>query len=128
MGLNAYLCSPAESGFTGTTGLGEPLESLEFIFSGPTVMQAEVRVHLAGMGWGSWKEVKSNYSIRFGAPGTAGPAIEAISFRSTNGTFEGAGHIMNNPNWVGTGLLSDITIGTTGEGRWLEAFWVVPHY
>ncbi|MGC0416349.1 hypothetical protein [Embleya sp. AB8] len=127
VGRTGSLCSPAKAGFTGTTGQNKPLESASFYFDQSTAMTLWVRVHFAEVGWTNWRPITSTYVMQYGDIGVGGPAIEAIDFSSTNGSLTGAGHVQN-VGWVGTGTSSNITIGTTGQARWLEAFWVTPSF
>ncbi|WP_329563458.1 hypothetical protein OG711_37905 [Streptomyces uncialis] len=53
-----------------------------------------------------------------------GQPIQALRFRSTNESMKAAAHVQG-VGWKGTDQLSyDQWIGSIGENRWMEAFWI----
>ncbi|MER7703727.1 hypothetical protein ABTX81_12605 [Kitasatospora sp. NPDC097605] len=119
-GWTSVLCTDGAAGFTGTTGQNDPIDRVYFSVYGD--LDFNVQLHWSNDGTGAERRV---------APGTwaeiynpNGNALEAIHLRSTNETMKAAAHVQN-VGWKGTDLWSyDQWIGSIGEARWMEAFWV----
>ncbi|MFF7456877.1 hypothetical protein [Kitasatospora sp. NPDC008115] len=119
-GWTSLLCTDGAAGFTGTTGQNDPIDRVYFAVYGD--LNFNVQMHWANAGTGVERRVDPGTWAEIYNP--AGNALEAIHLRSTNETMKAAAHVQN-VGWKGTDLWSyDQWIGSIGEARWMEAFWV----
>ncbi|WP_380280882.1 hypothetical protein [Kitasatospora purpeofusca] len=119
-GWTASLCTDGSPGFTGTTGQSDPIDRVMFTVYGD--LDFNVQLHWSIDGTGLDRHVVPNTSVE--VYNVNGNPLEAIRLRSTNETMKAAAHVQN-VGWKGTNLWSyDQWIGSMGENRWMEAFWV----
>ncbi|MFB7476231.1 hypothetical protein [Kitasatospora sp. NPDC056184] len=120
-GWTAQLCTDGAAGFTGTTGHNDPIDMVAFtVFGG---LDFNTQFHWANDGTSIGFNVPAD-GRRIEFWNLSGNPLEAIRLRSTNETMKAAAHVQN-VGWKGTDQWSyDQWIGSIGEARWMEAFWV----
>ncbi|MFF2656209.1 hypothetical protein ACFVUH_02470 [Kitasatospora sp. NPDC058032] len=120
-GWTSTVCSD-EPGFTGTEGHNDPIDGLRFWVNKVADMDFNVQVHWANDGSGWEYHVPPGGSIEL--DNGNGNVVEAIHLRSSNEPMKAAAHVKN-VGWKGTNLFAyDQWIGSIGENRWMEAFWI----
>ncbi|MGW6462007.1 hypothetical protein ACWF94_39795 [Streptomyces sp. NPDC055078] len=121
-GWSATLCTDGAPGYTGAVGENKPIDRIKFYVGTTGAMNFNVQAHWAGTGTGPERHIAPGNSYEF-AHG-AGQPIQALRLRSTNESMKAAAHVQN-VGWKGTGQWSyDQWIGSIGENRWMEAFWI----
>ncbi|WP_380280884.1 hypothetical protein [Kitasatospora purpeofusca] len=117
-GWSNTVCSDGP-GFTGLEGKNDPIDAVRFTVGGGFDFRAQV--HFANTGTTSEIHVPSGSEYEFFNNGNA---IEAIHLRSLNHAMKAAAHVQN-VGWKGTNTWErDQWIGSIGEARWMEAFWI----
>ncbi|MFB7476230.1 hypothetical protein [Kitasatospora sp. NPDC056184] len=117
-GWTNLVCSDGP-GFTGTENKNDPIDSVIFTVGGGFDFRAQV--HFANTGTTGEVYVPSGYQYQFYNDGNA---VEAIHLRSLNHAMKAAAHVQN-VGWKGTNTWErDQWIGSIGEARWMEAFWI----
>ncbi|MGW4897478.1 hypothetical protein ACWEQL_35295 [Kitasatospora sp. NPDC004240] len=120
-GWSAAKCSDSE-GYTGTEGQNDPIDVVRFWVGTTGALNFNVQVHWANDGNSSEYYVAPGNSIELS--NIHGNPLQAIHLRSTNETMKAAAHVQN-VGWKGTNQWSyDQWIGSIGENRWMEAFWI----
>ncbi|MEK2490906.1 hypothetical protein WN990_15225 [Kitasatospora purpeofusca] len=111
-----------QSGFTGSEGRNDPIDAVYF-YVGPTGgMDFNVETHWANFGTAPEAHIAPGDGLMMW--NSNGSALEAIHLRSFNQSMMAAAHVKD-VGWKGTGLRSyDQWIGSIGENRWMEAFWI----
>lgn len=121
-GWSAELCTDGNSGFTGTVGENKPIDRIKFYVGTVGAMNFNVQAHWAETGTGSEHYIAPGSSFEFVHAG--GQPIQALRLRSTNESMKAAAHVQD-VGWKGTDQWSyDQWIGSIGENRWMEAFWL----
>ncbi|MFE6865021.1 hypothetical protein ACFVFS_00525 [Kitasatospora sp. NPDC057692] len=119
-GWSAILCTDGAPGFTGTTGHNDPIDRVVFWVGGG--LDFNTQLHWANDGTSQGFHVASGDGLELW--NTHGNALEAIRLWSSNDLMKAAAHVQN-VGWKGTDRWSpDQWIGSIGEARWMEAFWV----
>lgn len=125
-GDTAVRCSNT-GGWTGLTGENEPIEAAEFWYysvADRAGMAMAITPHFADFGTGGEKAMPVYpYSVIVGYKNTAWHPLQALRLRSTTHNTHGAAHVQN-VGWKGFGPAMDQWIGSIGENRWMEAFYV----
>ncbi|WP_380280860.1 hypothetical protein [Kitasatospora purpeofusca] len=107
-------------GFTGTENHNDPIDRVIFTVGGG--LDFHTQLHFANEGTAPAVHVPSSYQIEFWNPN--GNVIEAIHLWSSNAPMKAAAHVQN-VGWKGTDQWSyNQWIGSIGEARWMEAFWI----
>ncbi|MFD4831484.1 hypothetical protein ACFWPV_16780 [Streptomyces uncialis] len=122
-GWSATLCTDGTTpGFTGTVGENKPIDRIKFYVGTTGAMNFNVQAHWAETGTGAERHIAPGGSFEFSHNG--GQPIQALRFRSTNESMKAAAHVQG-VGWKGTDQWSyDQWIGSIGENRWMEAFWI----
>ncbi|MGC5344071.1 hypothetical protein ACPXCE_27185 [Streptomyces sp. DT24] len=121
-GWSALLCTDGAAGYTGTVGQNKPIDEVYFYVGTVGALNFNVQVHWAEDGTSGEYNVPPGTSIQLS--NVHGQPLQAIRLRSTNETLKAAAHVQN-VGWKGTDQWSyDQWIGSIGENRWMEAFWV----
>ncbi|MFJ8434651.1 hypothetical protein ACIQ9P_25460 [Kitasatospora sp. NPDC094019] len=116
----AKVCSDGP-GFTGTEGRNDPIVSVRFWVGTVGDMDLTVALHFAEIGTLPEVTLLSGDAVEIDA---VGRALEAIHLQSDSESMKAAAHVQN-VGWKGTDQWSyDQWIGSIGEGRWMEAFWI----
>ncbi|MGC0415024.1 UrcA family protein [Embleya sp. AB8] len=119
---SAKLCTDGAAGYTGTVGQNKPIDEIYFEVGTTGALNFNVQAHWAEDGTGSENNVPPGTWIRIG--NIHGQPLQAIHLRSTNETLKAAAHVQD-VGWKSTDQwLYDQWIGSIGENRWMEAFWV----
>ncbi|MFE2108360.1 hypothetical protein ACFXAF_21195 [Kitasatospora sp. NPDC059463] len=118
-GWTNTVCSDGP-GFTGSEGHNDPIDRVVFTVGGG--LDFNTQLHFRNEGTTAPIHVPSSYQVELSNPN--GNVIEAIRLWSSNAPMKAAAHVQN-VGWKGTDQWSyDQWIGSIGEARWMEAFWI----
>ncbi|WEV28918.1 hypothetical protein OYE22_29835 [Streptomyces sp. 71268] len=121
-GWSATLCTDGADGYTGTVGENKPIDRIKFYVGTTGAMNLNVQAHWAETGTGPEHYIAPGTSYEFSHSG--GQPVQALRLRSNNETMKAAAHVQG-VGWKGTNAWSyDQWIGSIGENRWMEAFWI----
>nr|BEK69265.1 hypothetical protein KPHV_64920 [Kitasatospora purpeofusca] len=111
-----------QSGFTGSEGHSDPIDAVRFFVGTTGGMDFNVQTHWANFGTTPEAHIAPGEGLLM--VHSNGNALEAIHLRSSNERMMASAHVKD-VGWKGTGLWSyDQWIGSIGENRWMEAFWI----
>ncbi|MFD4908875.1 hypothetical protein [Kitasatospora purpeofusca] len=111
-----------QSSFTGSVGQGDPIDAVYFAVGTTGGMDFNVQLHWANDGSGPERHVAPGETVTVVNP--QGNVLEAIHLRSSNESMKAGAHVKD-VGWKGTDQWSyDQWIGSIGEARWMEAFWI----
>ncbi|MFJ8434891.1 hypothetical protein ACIQ9P_26680 [Kitasatospora sp. NPDC094019] len=120
-GWTSTICTD-QSGFTGSQGQVDPIDAVRFSVGATGGMDFNVQLHWANDGTGAEGHIAPGGAVEIW--NANGNVLEAIHLWSSNESMMAAAHVKN-VGWKGTGLYSyNQWIGSIGEGRWMEAFWI----
>lgn len=119
---SSMVCTDGAEGYSGTVGENRPIDAVYFYVGTVGSLNFNVQVHWAEDGNSGEYHVPPGSAIQLS--NANGQPLQAIHLRSTNETLKAAAHVQN-VGWKGTDQWSyDQWIGSIGENRWMEAFWV----
>jgi hypothetical protein len=104
---------------SGTFGQGKRIESIYMSVSGAGTYCA--RVHVQDGGWQAWECTADGYPVLLATAGSR-KRIEALVVYVSTGVC-GEAHVQDR-GWMGQQCGSTITLGTAGQSKRLEAFWL----
>ncbi|MCX4688768.1 hypothetical protein OG401_31495 [Kitasatospora purpeofusca] len=118
-GWTPTVCSD-QTGHAGTEGHGDPIDRVVLWPSGG--LDFYTQVHISNIPESSpERQIPSGGYVEIDA---GDETVEALHLRSTNALMKASAHVKDVGWKGGTQWLNDQWIGSIGEGRWMEAFWI----